>query len=92
MADAGPDQTFVTKKKDVKVVLDGSASFDPDGTIVSYLWTRDGKKVGDKVTKKVKLKRGTTTLVLTVTDDDGASSSDEVVVTITKGTQVSGGD
>lgn len=88
-ADAGPDQTIASKRKAVDVTLDGSASVDADGTIISYVWTRDGTVVGQGVTTTLRLNRGSHTVLLTVTDDDGATASDQVVVTIVKGTQVS---
>lgn len=90
IADAGPDQTIAHKKKEVDVTLDGSASVDADGTIISYLWTRDGAVVASGVTPTLRLKRGAHVLDLTVTDDDGATASDQVVITIVKGTQFSG--
>lgn len=92
VADAGPDQTIVTSRSRKRVTLDGSASSDADGTIVSYVWRLDGSVLGSGVSIRPRLRRGTNTVVLTVTDDDGASSSDEVVVIITRGTQVSGDD
>jgi hypothetical protein len=38
-ADAGPDQVV---KEGSPVTLDGSASFDPDGESLSYVWTQTG--------------------------------------------------
>jgi hypothetical protein len=35
-ANAGPDQTI---PKNTQVILDGSASFDPDGDPITYLWS-----------------------------------------------------
>lgn len=83
VADAGPDQTMSDNGKPGEVVnLDGSGSFDPDGTIVSYQWLEDGQQIATGVTATVNLAVGTHTISLRVTDDDGASSEDQVIVLI----------
>ena len=87
-ADAGVDRTVNAAEL---VVLDGSGSGDPDGTIVSYLWeqtagpavTLSGSgaqrsfTAPDVVDTPVAL-----TFRLTVTDDQGATGADTVVVTV----------
>ena len=47
-ASAGPDQTVIDAGSDgvESVTLDGSASIDPDGTIVSYGWSENGVVLG----------------------------------------------
>jgi len=80
IADAGdPYLTLV----DQSVELDGSASYDPDGTIVSYDWD-----FGDNTTGTGALVSHTYTAVgvyiasLTVTDDRGAKASDATMVVV----------
>lgn len=83
-ANAGPDQTITDADGDTTevVTFDGSASTDPDGTIVSYRWTKNGTPFGNTATFSVTQPIGTHTVELTVTDDQGATSTDTVVVTI----------
>jgi len=84
LADAGEDITVVDSDDsgDEQVTLDGSGSQDPDGTIVSYVWTEGGQQIATGVTPTVTLAVGVHTITLTVTDDDGATDTDEVVVTV----------
>ncbi len=63
--------------------LDGAASSDPDGTIVSYVWSEGGTQIATGATPAVLLGVGAHTLTLTVMDDAGASDDDVVVVTVT---------
>ena len=65
------------------MTLDGSASTDSDGTIVSHEWREGGTVVGLIAAPQIWLPVGTHTLTLQVTDDDGATGTDSVVVTIT---------
>lgn len=82
-ADAGPDQTLTADGSGfATVTLDGSASFDPDGEIVSYVWTLDGVEIATGVSPAVTLEVGEHVITLTVTDTDGASGMDSVVVTV----------
>lgn len=84
VANAGPDQNLVdTDGSGTEVItLDGRASTDADGTIVSYGWRRNGIAFGSGATISVTTAVGTHTIELTVTDDKGATSTDTVVVTI----------
>jgi hypothetical protein len=81
---AGPDQTLTDTdaSSSEPVTLDGSASTDPDGTIVSYSWTENDVEIATGVTPTVELPVGEHTITLTVTDDDGLTASDTVVITV----------
>ncbi len=83
IANAGIDQTLTNGDDSESVTLDGSASSDPDGTIVSYIWTENGQQIATGVTSQVTLTTGVHVITLTVTDNDGLTHSDEVVITIT---------
>jgi len=84
VANAGPDQTVAATGSLTSVTLDGSASFDPDGSAdrLVCVW-REGRKVlgrGPKV--NVKLKPGLHTLSLLVADSHCHISKDDVVVQV----------
>jgi len=89
IADAGNDIRVSSQQI---VTLDGSASSDIDGTIVSYQWKAvKGKKINLMNSDSViatfeapKVRKGIKTIEfeLTVTDNDGAQRSDTVVVTV----------
>jgi hypothetical protein len=83
-ANAGSDQS-VTDDDDSgseTVTLNGSASSDPDGTIVSYVWTEGGSQVATGAVATVSLAVGTHVVSLTVTDNFGATASDVVSLTV----------
>lgn len=84
VADAGPDQTVVDADGDgfELVTLDGTRSFDPDGDVMSFLWTEELLIVGDTARPNVRLAIGSHTITLTVTDADNAVGSDIVQITI----------
>ncbi len=90
-ADAGVDQALVDADDNgsEEVTLDGSASADGDGSIVSYVWSENGSDLATGVSPNVALAVGTHAIVLTVTDNDGATDSDELVVTISSPANVS---
>ena len=82
---AGSDKTITLPTNSVKLTAGAS---DPDGSIVSYIWT---KKTGPSATlnnTKAKdltasqLIKGTYVFSVTVKDNKGASSSDEVQVIV----------
>jgi WD40 repeat protein len=83
-ASAGPDQTLTDTDSSGSepVMLDGSASTDPDGTIVGYSWTENDVEIATGITPTVDLPVGEHTITLTVTDDDGLTASDTVVITV----------
>lgn len=85
IANAGPDQTITLKGKDATVTLDGSASSDPEGSALSFVWSLGGQTVGTGAIVQVKLSHGTHTFALAATDDHGATDYDTVVVTVTRG-------
>ena len=90
LADAGSDQTVPDNNRDGTelVTLDGSASSDRDGSIVSYEWREGNTPIATGATPAVWLSVGTHTLTLEVTDDDGDSATDSVVVTVNPANQV----
>jgi subtilisin family serine protease/subtilase family serine protease len=83
-AHAGADQTVSDNDRDGTelVTLDGTASYDADGSIDSYEWSEGGTVVGTGATAEVWLSVGVHTLTLEVTDDDGDTATDTVVVTV----------
>ncbi|MBT3229931.1 MAG: T9SS type A sorting domain-containing protein [Candidatus Marinimicrobia bacterium] len=87
-ANAGADQSVASG---ATVTLDGSASSDADGTIVSYLWEQtSGSTVTltdattDVATFVVPEVTETTSwgFSLTVTDDEAATDTDDIVITV----------
>ena len=84
VADAGPDQSADDAGGDgvESFTLDGSASFDSNGSIVSYEW-RDGPTLlGSTASIGATLSLGVHTIVLTVTDDENETASDSAVITV----------
>jgi hypothetical protein len=83
-ADASTDQTVTDFNDDgiETVALDGSASLDSDGSIVSYVWSEGGSQVATGENPSVDLAVGLHTLTLTVTDNEGATATDTVAVTV----------
>ena len=82
VADAGPDQTVSDSDGtgSESVILDGSGSFDPDGTIVSYVWKEGGTLVGTGMNPTATFGVGIHTVTLTVTDNGGATGLAATVV------------
>lgn len=91
-AHAGPDQSVLSREM---VYLDGTASGDIDGEIVSYEWRTSGGdrnnialKNADTPTPSFRAPKARTPIInvyefeLTVTDNDGASNSDRVQVLV----------
>lgn len=83
-ANAGDDQTVSDSNGDGSetITLDGSGSYDADGTIVSYEWKEGITVIATNSTATLSATVGVHTYTLTVTDNDGATSSDNVAITV----------
>ncbi|MFP4089544.1 MAG: tandem-95 repeat protein, partial [Cyclobacteriaceae bacterium] len=82
-ANAGPDQTITDADGDTfeNVIINASSSSDPDGSIVSYLWSwNDNTSTQQRDT--ISLALGPHQIVLTVTDDDNAIDRDTLLINI----------
>lgn len=84
LANAGVDVVVVdTDGSGTEIVaLDGSASHDPDGALVSMVWREAGEQVATGLTPNATFTIGTHTLELAVTDDRGSTATDTVTVTV----------
>lgn len=84
VANAGPDQTVQDRAKpgEEAVALDGSGSYDPDGTIVSYQWFEANVRIATGVTPTVVLAPGTHVVTLEVSDNGAASHTDDVIIDV----------
>lgn len=87
IAEAGDNKTLDLGA--TEVTLDGSASYDPDGSITKYFWKQTAGPVKvlietpDNVrTKITRLTPGNYEFQLTVTDDKGISNLDKVSVIV----------
>jgi subtilase family serine protease len=72
------------------ITFDGTASVDPDGAILSYVWNwsdGSGESYGPVVTHTF-VSAGTYTVTLTVVDDAGASGNATAAVTVVDRTPV----
>jgi hypothetical protein len=80
---------------DYSVTLDGSASYDPDGTLVSYDWSFGDNTTGSGVSvSHTYTAVGIYNATLTVTDDSGIQASDITMVVVydpTAGSATGGG-
>lgn len=85
VANAGSDQVLTGPGS---AVLDGSASYDPDGSIAQYSWTQTAGTTVTIVNAATAgptvngLQPGSYTFRLTVTDNRGATASDDVQITV----------
>jgi len=89
VANAGPDQvvTDVDGNGSETVALDGAGSYDPDGTIVSYVWKEGETQIATGVNPTVTFALGTHIVTLVVTDNRGATGTDTVTITVNPPTQ-----
>ena len=85
-ADAGADRVAECSAADgTPVLLDGSASFDPDGDALRFTWSVDGAVVAGPSldpTAVVPLALGTHAVTLLVEDDRGGSADTTIAVTV----------
>ena len=80
IADAGSDQTVTSMDT---VVLDGTASFDPGGTPLTYSWTISGSQVATGPMPTIgPFAVGVHSITLTVTDTAGDSDVDSMILTV----------
>ena len=97
IANAGPDQVFAAPP--ASIVLDGSASTDPDGGGLTYQWSRISGPVSiwiannntqvteiRSVNLGHQIEIGIYEFELKVTDNNGQSASDRVVITVNRKT------
>lgn len=83
VADAGADIRAECVDGGADVVLDGTASSDPDGDPLTYTWTdADGNVLSTDATPSLSFGMGTHAVTLTVEDPSGASHSDVVTVSV----------
>jgi len=84
IANAGPDvSTPIAHENHAHVIIDGRASSDPDGVIVSYSWTEGGVVLSTNAVDSLQFELGTHLVTLTVTDDTGMTASDDVRIDVT---------
>jgi hypothetical protein len=84
VANAGPDQVVeCTSPAGAQVMLNGSASFDPDGDPLTFTWTDAmNNVVATGATPTITVAEGTHTFTLTVDDGRGGTDTDTVVITV----------
>jgi len=87
VANAGNNQTITAPLNSVS--LNGSSSFDPDGTISGYSWKQISGPSASSITAGntstptiTQLNVGQYTFELTVTDNNGLKNTDQVTVTV----------
>lgn len=82
VADGGSDQSIACGTGSRVVTLDGSASSDPDGEALSYLWLQGDAVLGNTAVVQVSFADGAHQIVLRVTDPHGATAEDTVLVVV----------
>ncbi len=66
----------------LSVLLDGSASTDPDGVLIAYDWKWNGGGTAVGIQPQVTFSAGNYAVTLTVTDEEGGTASDVVNVQV----------
>lgn len=86
-ANAGANQTVtdIDQGGNEDVALNGTASFDTDGSIALYEWSENASVIASGATPTVNLAVGTHDLTLRVVDNNGAEDSDTVTITVLSG-------
>ena len=86
IADAGDDQSVIDTDDNgsQSVSLDGSGSYDTNGSIVSYTWKEDTTVLAYGETNDVILDVGSHTISLEVVDDNGAGDTDIVMIQVSE--------
>ncbi|MBC8375095.1 MAG: T9SS type A sorting domain-containing protein [FCB group bacterium] len=83
---AGEDQMVIDMDGNglESIALDGSASTDSDGDIVSYSWSEAGTELatGEQITLELDI--GVHLITLTVTDNDGGQGTDALTVRVNR--------
>ncbi|MFL6337244.1 MAG: SBBP repeat-containing protein [Pyrinomonadaceae bacterium] len=83
VADAGPDQLIEATGATTNVILDGSASSDPDGDALSFEWRDSADNVvGNADLVNLQLPLGTHTFTLKVDDGKGRTAGDAVTIEV----------
>jgi hypothetical protein len=87
VANAGSNQTITAPAN--SVVLNGTSSFDPDGTITAYSWRQVSGPSASSITAAntssatvSKLVVGQYVFELTVTDNNGSTNADQITITV----------
>ncbi|MDH5216786.1 MAG: HYR domain-containing protein, partial [Gammaproteobacteria bacterium] len=81
VANAGADQNILCTGINTTVFLDGSQSYDTDGSLVSYSWN-DGFNSINGVQTSFLFSPGIHTVTLSVRDDQNDMGSDQTVINI----------
>ncbi len=84
IANAGLDQTLndADNNTEETVTLDASASYDPDGSIVTYEWKEGETVLGNTEVIDHNFNVGMHTVTLTVTDNATLTNTDDVIITV----------
>ncbi|MFH1670689.1 MAG: PKD domain-containing protein, partial [Patescibacteria group bacterium] len=87
LANAGPDQELEDSDNDGSetVTLDGTLSFDPDGSIISYEWKEGSIVLGTHSIITASLSIGEHVITLNVADNGGDSHEDDITVLVSPG-------
>jgi len=87
IAEAGQNQFLIDADMNGSedVTLDGSGSYDADGSITGYVWTEGATQIATGVGPTVTMSADVHTADLTVTDNEGATGVDSVLIVINAG-------